>query len=84
MQDLSPKAALGHNLSIIASTQRSLERLLLSETCRIVSFRTSARADEGSSIRSVCFATKIGCCNFVLTLNIKENSKRHWILAPTE
>ena len=34
--------ATGHGQPIIASTQRSLERLLLSETCLIVSFRTSA------------------------------------------
>ncbi len=41
--------ALGHNHPIIASTQRSLERLLLSETCRIVSFCTSAEGDIGST-----------------------------------
>jgi hypothetical protein len=49
-------SAVGHNQPIIDSTQRSLERLLLSETCRIVSFRTSSlceashNAEEGTVV----------------------------------
>jgi len=63
-------AANGHNQPIIASTQRLLERLPLSENCRIVSFRTLAKADEGNLICSVRNTIRTGHCNFTLALII--------------
>ena len=45
------QTGVGHNQPIIASTQRSLEQLLLSETCRMIYFGYSAEAAARGLIR---------------------------------